>query len=158
MTRGRIGLIADTHDDAVSWDEIHPRTVEAFGGVDLILHCGDLTTTGVLDRLAEIAPVVAVRSAADPPAEPPRLVDGPHAVEVGDVTIGLVNALEGHDPGELFGRPVDVVVHRATHRASVDADGPILLVNPGRPTLSGEVSVGILETMGPAPRATIVAL
>ena len=77
MTRGRIGLIADTHDDAVSWDEIHPRTVEAFGGVDLILHCGDLTTTGVLDRLAEIAPVVAVRSAADPPAEPPRLVDGP---------------------------------------------------------------------------------
>jgi hypothetical protein len=46
--------------------------VEAFGHVDLVLHCADLTTTAVLDRLGEIGPVVAVRSAADPP----RLFDG----------------------------------------------------------------------------------
>ena len=50
MTAVRIGVIADTHDEIVSWEDIHPRVVEAFGPVDLIVHCGDLTTTAVLDR------------------------------------------------------------------------------------------------------------
>jgi uncharacterized protein len=153
----RIGLIADTHDEVVPYDAIADRVAAVFAGVELILHCGDLTTTAILDRLAELAPVVAVRSPSDPPPAPPRLLDGPHVLATHDVTIGLVNTLED-DPRSTFGRDVDVVVHGGTHVASVDASGTVLLVNPGSPTLADAVSVGILELGGPTPVATIVAL
>ena len=77
----RIGLIADTHDELVAWDEVLARVAVAFDGVELILHCGDLTTMRALDDLAGLAPVVAVRSDADPPPAPPRLLDGPHVLD-----------------------------------------------------------------------------
>jgi uncharacterized protein len=153
----RIGLIADTHDQVVPWDSVHPAIVHAFAGVELILHCGDLTTTAVLDRLEEIAPVVSVRSANDPLAEPPRLLDGPHVLERDGTTIGLVCVL-GDDTTEALGRAVDVVVHGGTHVASIDQRGSVLLVNPGSPTLADERTVAILD-LGESPlQARIVAL
>ncbi len=154
---GRIGVIADTHDDLVPWDQVHAKVAAAFDGVELIVHCGDLTTLGVLDRLAEIAPVVAVRSAGDPAPAPPRLFDGPHVVETEGAVVGLVNVLV-EDAAGAFGRPVDVIVHGGTHVASVDATGPVLLVNPGSPTLADQVTVAVIDTGGAGPRATIVAL
>ena len=153
----RIGLIADTHDDIVPWPTVAVRVAEAFASVDLILHCGDLTTTDVLDQLETIAPVLAVRSAADPPPAPPRLVDGPRVVDAGAVAIGLVNTLVD-DPSAVFDRSVDVVVHGGTHTASVDTSGPMLLVNPGSPTLADVPSVAVLELRGRSPRATIVEM
>src|SRR5439155_12081181 len=93
VARTTIGLIADTHDEIVPWEKTGPVVTDALVGVSLILHCGDLTTTAVLDALAAIAPVLAVRSPGDPPAEPPRLVDGPTVIEQEGVAIGLVNSL-----------------------------------------------------------------
>jgi putative phosphoesterase len=152
-------VIADTHDEIVSWDDIHPRVVEAFGPVDLVVHCGDLTTTAVLDRLAEIGPVVAVRSPADPAPEAPRLVDGPRVIDRGGVAIGVVNALSADaDLEALFGRRVDVVLHGGTHKARVDRDGAALLVNPGSPSLADNTSVAIVEVADGVPRASIVEL
>src|SRR5271169_6398715 len=140
----RVGLIADTHDEVVPWDQVRERVAHALSGVSLILHCGDLTTTGILDHLESIAPVVAVRSQVDPPAAPPRLLDGPQVLEAGGVSIGLVNTLpEGRDVA--FEREVAVIVHGGTHEASVEVLGGVLYVNPGSPTLAGEVSVGVLE-------------
>jgi uncharacterized protein len=154
---GRIGVIADTHDDVVPWDQVHAKVAEAFDGVELILHCGDLRTFGVLDRLGEISPVVAVRSAGDPLPEPPRLFDGPHVVETGDAVVGLVNVL-GDDPAKAFGRPVDVIVHGGTHAASIEDSGPVLMVNPGSPTLADQPTVAVIDTGGARPKATIVPL
>jgi uncharacterized protein len=154
----KIGLIADTHDEVVSFDTIANKVRDTFAGAELILHCGDLTTTAVLDRLAEIAPVVAVRSTGDPDPEPPRLLDGPHVLEAGGLTIGLVNTLGDADPAELFGRPVDVVVHGGTHAASVEEEGGVLRVNPGSPTLANEVSVAVLEVVDGRAQATVVGL
>ena len=37
----RIGLISDTHCAGSGWD-LPNQVFEAFQGVDLILHCGDL--------------------------------------------------------------------------------------------------------------------
>lgn len=60
----RIGVVADTHVGEVLPDL--PREVpEALAGCDLILHAGDITCLGVLDRLGEIAPVVAVQGDHD---------------------------------------------------------------------------------------------
>src|SRR5437763_14600 len=58
-----------------------------FAGVELILHAGDLVVPGVLDTLAALAPVVAVRGNNDWGIElPERLV-----VEVEALAIGLVH-------------------------------------------------------------------
>jgi hypothetical protein len=153
----RIGLISDTHDDVVPFDTIAGQVADAFAGVELILHCGDLTTTGILEQLCEIAPVLAVRSSADPPPAPPRLVDGPRVIDAAEMTIGLVNTLVD-DPATTFDREVDVVVHGGTHEASVEQRGRLLLVNPGSPTLANERTVAVLDLGGPSPRATIVRL
>jgi uncharacterized protein len=153
----RIGVIADTHDEIVPWDQVHAKVADAFEGVSLILHCGDLTTTGVLDRLGTLAPVVAVRSSGDPPAEPPRLLDGPHVLEAGGAVIGLVNTLS-EDRASVFDRNVAVVAHGGTHEASLEELDGVLYVNPGSPTLADVVSVGLLELGGEQPVATIVRL
>ena len=153
-----IGLISDTHDDIAPWPDVLPKVVKAFDGVELILHCGDLTTLQVLDDLANIAPVVAVRSPADPDPQPPRLIDGPYVLEVGGVLTGLINSLGEQDPDRLFGRSVNVIVHGGTHEARVEIRGGVLLVNPGSPTLANEVTVGVLDTRSRPPKADIVPM
>ena len=56
----RIGLISDTHlPDRL--EVIPPVISKIFHGVDLILHAGDVGELRVLDELAQIAPVIAVR-------------------------------------------------------------------------------------------------
>ncbi|HEV8064883.1 MAG TPA: metallophosphoesterase family protein [Acidimicrobiales bacterium] len=153
-----IGLIADTHDAIGPWSGVLPKVAETFAGVGLILHCGDLTTSRVLDDLATIADVVAVRSDNDPAADPPRLLEGPQVVEIGGVVIGLVNWLGESEPADVFGRRVDVVVHGGSHRAEITHAGGTVLVNPGSPTLADEVTVALLDTAWRPPKVEIVTL
>ncbi len=54
-----IGLISDTHIP-FRWDDIPEAVFECFAGVDLIIHAGDVGEMWVLDKLSQIAPVVAV--------------------------------------------------------------------------------------------------
>jgi putative phosphoesterase len=54
-----IGVISDTHG------LLRPEVADAFGGVGLILHAGDIGTAEILDQLRKIAPVVAVRGNND---------------------------------------------------------------------------------------------
>lgn len=60
----RIGIVSDTHVGEVL-PELPTAVPVAFAGCDLILHAGDITCTSVLDRLGEIAPVVAVQGDHD---------------------------------------------------------------------------------------------
>ena len=50
--------------------------IDAVGGADLILHCGDLDALGVLDHLETVAPVFAVRGYPDPREEGERRTTG----------------------------------------------------------------------------------
>lgn len=59
MKRMRIGLVSDTHMPR-RWPEIPAAVYRLFEGVDLILHSGDVGELWVLDRLSQIAPVIAV--------------------------------------------------------------------------------------------------
>src|SRR5579885_3201857 len=52
----KIGLISDTHG------YFDPRIAELLAGADVILHAGDVGTMNVLDELALIAPVRAVKA------------------------------------------------------------------------------------------------
>ena len=54
-----VGVIADTHG------LLRPEALEALQSSRLILHAGDIGTPDVLEALARIAPVVAVRGNVD---------------------------------------------------------------------------------------------
>ena len=57
-----VGVISDTHGF------FHPAIPEAFSGVDLILHAGDVGPAAVLDELEAIAPVRGVFGNVDGPS------------------------------------------------------------------------------------------
>jgi uncharacterized protein len=57
-------VVADTHVGEVLPD-LPPEVTTALSGCDLILHAGDITCLSVLDRLGDIAPVVAVQGDHD---------------------------------------------------------------------------------------------
>ena len=55
----QIGIISDTHD------LLRPEVVSALQGGDAIFHCGDICREEILDTLARIAPIWAVRGNND---------------------------------------------------------------------------------------------
>src|SRR5882672_9012155 len=55
----RIGLISDTHG------LMRPEALQALAGVERIIHAGDVGAPEVLDALARVAPVTAVRGNND---------------------------------------------------------------------------------------------
>ncbi|MBQ8092172.1 MAG: metallophosphoesterase family protein [Clostridia bacterium] len=54
-----IGILSDTHG------MLRPEAVNALTGCEAILHAGDIGDEGLLEHLAQIAPVYAVRGNAD---------------------------------------------------------------------------------------------
>jgi putative phosphoesterase len=54
-----LGIISDTHG------LLRPEVVPALRGVDRILHLGDVGKISILDELAKIAPVTAIRGNVD---------------------------------------------------------------------------------------------
>ena len=59
-----MGVVADSHVGEFI-EALPDGTLEALAGCDLILHAGDLSVPSVLDDLAAVAPVVAVRGDHD---------------------------------------------------------------------------------------------
>ena len=148
-----IGLISDTHG------LLRPEALAALDGADQIVHAGDIGSPGILDRLREIAPVIAVRGNNDrePWAESlPEVV----VTDVAGVRICVI-----HDVKELHGNParegIDVVVSGHSHRPSVERRGGLLLLNPGSAGPRGftlPVAIARLHLKPAGPRAEIVEL
>jgi putative phosphoesterase len=121
-----VGLISDTH--GLLRADVH----DAFAGVDLILHAGDVGPQSILDELALIAPVTAVRGNTDPPGYPGLL-------DRIDRTIGgvRIHVSHGHELGSptlpklLAAYDADVIVHGHTHRQFIGRANGRLVVNPG---------------------------
>jgi uncharacterized protein len=119
----RIGLVSDTHG-------LLRSEVEAFlRGSDLIVHAGDICDPAILERLAALAPVKAVRGNNDvgPWAQPL-----PHTerLRVDGVELCVIHDLAelGFDP-EAAG--VQVIVSGHSHKPRVEQRGAVLYVNPG---------------------------
>ena len=158
----RIGLIADNHSRTIDGSDVPDAVLRAFDGVELILHLGDAGSWGTLDRLATVAPVLAVQGGHNG-AEPDARVSGPTRIEmVEGLRVGMVhdlvargaavetvNALRfsGAPRGalrSLFGGDIDVLAYAGTHDPRIAwADG-MLLVNPGSPTLPAGREKGTL--------------
>lgn len=174
--RTRIGLISDTHIPEAR-DELWPQVFDAFRGVDLILHGGDLHELSVIDELGAVAPVYAARGNGDEGwggreavPDDARLRDA-WLLELGGLRVGLTHAVPLPEaPPELTvaralerlfpERRPDVLVYGDTHVESIDVVGGVLCVNPGSPTYPHNLDVqlgtiGFLELGGPEPRASI---
>jgi putative phosphoesterase len=119
----RIGLVSDTHG------LLRPE-VEAFlRGSDLIVHAGDICDAGVLERLAALAPLTAVRGNNDVGPWAQRLAPT-ERLQVEGVALYVI-----HDLAELDIDPaadgIAVVVSGHSHKPLIDQRGPVLYVNPG---------------------------
>ena len=120
-----IGLIADTHG------LMRPGVSSALDGVELIIHAGDVGD-GILEELAEIAPVKAVRGNTDPIGDP----DLPLALvlEIGGLSIHVSHGNEVGVPTPeklLAAYEQDVLIYGHTHRQLVAREAHRLVVNPG---------------------------
>jgi putative phosphoesterase len=159
----RFGLTADTHDVLVDWPAVAAALEAAWGPVDAILHCGDITSPQALETLAARAPVFATRAVDDPPARPPLLTDGPRLLTADGVRIGMLFSLGDGPPDaatarRVFDAPVDVCVYGGTHEASVREIDGVLFVNPGSPSLAKTRTAAVLTIEGGRASAEIVGV
>ena len=148
-----LGVISDTHG------LLRPEAVDALRGSDRILHAGDIGAPEILEALAKIAPVTAVRGNVDT-ASWARALPQTEVVEAGGVSIYIL-----HDLGQLDLKPeaagFRVVVYGHSHQPKMEEKNGVLYFNPGS---SGPrrfrlpVSVGRLTIVAGKVRAQLVEL
>ena len=152
----RVGLLSDTHIPEAE-KELPPELTEAFQGVDLILHAGDIYSASVLDDLERIAPVLAARGDDDYGSTlTDERVKEKHVLELEGQTLWLVHTRPYYLMSQWWEDKIssgqdknpDIVVFGHEHRTDVQHFNGILLVEPGSPTflnyLHGLGTVGIL--------------
>ena len=159
----RFGVTADTHDVLVDWPDVVARLKAAWGDVDAILHCGDLTSPAAIEQLRALAPVYATRSQDDPPVDAPTLCDGPRVLSIGGVRIGLTFALPteaqtAEAAARMFGGPVAVCLFGGTHEAHVGQSEGVAFVNPGSPSLAKQRTAAVLTLDGGRASVEIVEI
>ena len=138
----RIGLISDTHG------LLRPEALHVLAGCDRLLHAGDIGNAAILEALAAIAPVTAVRGNNDHGAWAERL---PEALTL---TLAGLRIHLLHDLAELAVDPaaegIAAVVSGHSHQPLVRQQGSTCFVNPGSagprrfklPVSVGELLVG----------------
>jgi putative phosphoesterase len=108
---------------------VRPEALAALAGVDLIVHAGDVGSPEVLDRLREVAPVVAIRGNNDTGAWAKRLPET-EVAEVAGRSFYLIHDLNALDL-DPAAAGFDVVISGHSHRPKVERRGGLLFVNPG---------------------------
>ena len=145
----RIGILSDTH--GLLRDEV----ISALQGVDLIIHAGDVGSPDILDALAAIAPVVAVRGNMDRDDRPGNLPK----TEMVRIGSGFIYVLHNLYDLDLVPEAADVlaVISGHTHKPSVTKKNGVLYLNPGgaghrRFNYPITVAVLVVENSEMAPR------
>lgn len=143
----RIGLISDTHLPEAR-ASLWPQVYDAFEGVDMIMHGGDIHEFFVLDELEKIAPVYAARGNGEDggggrPVQPedPR-VQYAWLLELEGLWVGLTHYIPVPERPPDFTldrwierffpeRTPDVIVSGDTHQERIMEINGVLCVNPG---------------------------
>jgi putative phosphoesterase len=153
MSRTIVGVVSDTHG------YLRPEVVEAFEGVDLIIHAGDIGRLDVIHQLQDVAPVCAVRGNVDREAWA-KYYPAATTVKVGDLRFHVLHEisqldLDPHDAG------IAAVVSGHSHRSSIENQNGVLYLNPGsagprRFTLP--VTIARIDVSGKKIRPEIIEL
>jgi putative phosphoesterase len=148
----RIGLISDTHG------LLRPEAMDVLRGSDFIVHAGDIGE-GILEHLATIAPVTAVRGNNDRAAWAGRIGET-EQLRFGEVTLHVL-----HDLAELAIDPaaagVDVVITGHSHRPKIERRSGVLYINPGSAgpvRFNLPISVALMQIAGKVVTVRIVEL
>ena len=151
--RLRIGLISDTHN------LLRPEALAFLAGSDQIVHGGDICEPAILDALAAIAPVTAVRGNNDRGAWAERLRES-ELVQADDVWLYAIHDLAQIDIDPIAAG-VRVVVSGHSHKPSVEERDGVLYVNPGSAgprRFSLPISLGELTVVGRSVSARTIEL
>ncbi|WP_110855589.1 metallophosphoesterase family protein [Paraburkholderia silvatlantica] len=119
----RIALVADTHN------LLRPELLAFVEGADAIVHAGDICEKRVLDTLAAIAPLTAVRGNNDHGAWADAL-PVQTTVALGGVRLAVVHELPGLQ-GDPAADGMAAVVSGHSHRPALETREGVLYVNPG---------------------------
>ncbi len=118
-----IGVISDTHG------LLRPEAVAALQGSDRIIHAGDIGDPAILSKLAEIAPVTAVRGNVDRAAWAKNL-PLTNVLEVEGVSIYILHNLDDLDlKPEAAGFAAMIYGH--SHVPKQETKAGVLYFNPG---------------------------
>lgn len=118
-----VGLISDTHG------LLRPEALAALRGSRHIIHAGDIGEPAVLEALARIAPVTAVRGNNDTGPWARRLPET-RTVELGGAKIFVIHDLKALD-FDPAAAGYQVVVAGHSHRPGSERRAGVLYVNPG---------------------------
>lgn len=118
-----VGVVSDTHG------RMHSAVLPALAGVERILHAGDVGDPGILDLLASVAPVVAVRGNVDRGPLAAALSET-EVVEIEGASIYLLHDLAALDldPGAAG---FAAVVSGHSHVPKLETRHGVLYLNPG---------------------------
>ena len=149
----RVALVSDTHG-------LLRTAARAFaGGCDYIIHGGDIGSAQILDELAAMAPLIAVRGNND------REAWAAHLPETELIRVGGVFVYVIHDISQLDIEPhaagVQVIVSGHSHKPMIERRDGILYVNPGScgpRRFKLPISVGELIVEGTEVRARNIEL
>jgi putative phosphoesterase len=149
----RIGLISDTHG------LLRPEAVSFLRGSTAIVHGGDIGHAGILEELARLAPVTAVRGNNDRGMWADAIAET-EVLQIGDV---FIHAL--HDIAQLGVDPAaagfQVVVCGHSHKPLIEERDGVLYVNPGSAgprRFKLPISIGELVIIGNSVKARLVEL
>ena len=150
-----VGLVADTHDNIHMIDRAVERLNEE--RVGLVLHAGDYVSPFTAKHFEPLdAPMIGVygnncaeretlgRVYAEAGAE----IRGFFAeVEADGLRVALLHGHRKMDVERAYGGGYDVMVRGHTHRASIDMEDGILVVNPGEVCgyLTGRCTLAFLD-------------
>jgi uncharacterized protein len=123
MSELRVGIISDTHGI------LRKAAIESLRGSDLIIHAGDIGDPAILKTLDQIAPTTAVRGNTDR-SDWAKSISETEVLEAGELSLYII-----HDYSTLDLNPrsagFHAVIYGHSHRASIDWQNGVLLLNPG---------------------------
>lgn len=149
----KVGVISDTHG------LLRPEAIAALQGCEQIIHAGDIGAPEILEQLAHIAPVHAVRGNNDQ--------DGAWAQQVPEhlnMDVSGWQTLLVHDIADvpaLLEPRTRLVITGHSHKPLIEWRGATLYVNPGsagRRRFKLPVTLVVLEIVEASIEARLISL
>ena len=134
-----VGVISDTHVNPKGSRRIPIEVLDLFERfkVDLIIHAGDANYEEVYERLAQIAPLIAVHGNNETPFLK-RALPGEVEITIGPHRVGIIH---GHQNGtarqsakRAFGGRADLCIYGHSHIPKIERDDTTAYFNPGSAT------------------------
>lgn len=149
----KVGVISDTHG------LLRPEALAALQGCEQIIHAGDIGKAGILEQLAQIAPLHVVRGNNDLKADWAAELPDRLAFELGGSKVLLVHDI-ADVPADLD-TSIKLVITGHSHKPRIEWRGERLYLNPGSAgprRFKLPVTVAIVDVQDAKLDAHLVAL